>query len=61
MMKLIVAFCDFVNMPQNHYDILSGYDVCQYDHCDLFGLKQGDALLPLPSTVLLGMPVGGFR
>jgi hypothetical protein len=47
MMKLIVAFCDFVNMPQNHYNILSGYDVCQYDHCDLFGLKQGDALSPL--------------
>jgi len=26
MMKLIVFFSDFANMPHNHYDILSGYN-----------------------------------
>ena len=25
MMKLIVAFSDFANVPQNLYDVLSGY------------------------------------
>ena len=40
--------------------------VCVGNHlCDMFpirnGLKQGDALSPLFSTLLLSMPLGGFR